>query len=85
MAKANSTLLPEPVAARRGLLLGALLAFATPKGTTAAPSAVARVDAAAAELADALGNMHGNGPWHVTVDHTHGFALILAPQDGGAA
>jgi hypothetical protein len=84
MAKANSTLLPEPVAARRGLLLGALFALATPKGTTAAPSAVARVDAAAADLADALGQLHG-GRWSITVDHAHGFALILAPQDGGVA
>ena len=54
MAKANHTPPFTPVAARRGLLLGALFALATPKGTTAAPSAVARVDAAAADLADAL-------------------------------
>ena len=85
MAKANPTLLPESVAARRGLLLGALAALATPKGTTAAPSAVARVDAAAAELVDALGHMHGNGQWKATVDHANGFVLILAPKDGGVA
>lgn len=85
MAKASHTPPVTPVAARRGLLFGALAALATPKGTTAAPSAVASIDAAAADLADALGNMHGNGVWHVTVDHAHGFALILVPQDGGVA
>lgn len=84
MAKANPTLLPESVAARRGLLLGALAALATPKGTTAAPSAVARIHAAAAELVDALGHMHG-GQWSATVDHANGFVLILAPKDGGVA
>lgn len=84
MAKANSTLLPEPVAARRGLLLGAIMALAAPRASRALPSHVDRVDAAAAELADALGNMHG-GHWSVTVDHQHRFVLIVEALKGGAA
>jgi len=74
----------HPTAARRGLLMGAIAALTVPKVATAAPSTVSRVDAAAAELAEALGQLHG-GQWSITVDHANGFALLMAPKDGGAA
>lgn len=83
MAKANSTLLPAPVAARRGLLLGAFASLAIPKVAPAAPASIERVKAAADALTTALAELHG-GNWSATIDHANGFVLILAPSNGGA-
>jgi len=75
MAKANHT---PPVtnraAARRGILLGALVALVAPKSAKAGPSK--RAEEAAETLANALGELHGEN-WTVTVDHEHGFVLML--------
>lgn len=85
MAKAKHTLpVPLPSAARRGLLLGALVALAAPKAAPAAPASVERVKAAADALTAALADLHG-GQWKATVDHVNGFVLILAPSAGCAA
>lgn len=78
MAKANPTLLPESVAARRGLLLGALASLAIPKVAPAAPASVERVNAAAEALTAAIADLHG-GQWSATVDHAHRFVLIVSP------
>lgn len=75
MAKANHTpTLIKPMAARRGVLLGALMALAAPKAATAGPER--RAEDAAKTLAAALGELHGE-QWTVTVDHAHGFVLML--------
>lgn len=79
MAKANHTpSVTSLPAARRRILLGALVALAAPKAAAAEPTA--RVDDAAKSLAAALGELHGEH-WTVTVDHAHGFVLMLR---GGA-
>ncbi len=83
MDKANSTPLPEPVAARRGLLLGALASLAIPKVAPASHASVEHVNAAADALTAALADLHG-GEWKATVDHANGFVLILAPSNGSA-
>lgn len=84
MAMANFTPLHETVAARRGLLLGALASLALPKVAPASPASVERVNAAADALTAALADLQG-GEWKATVDHASGFVLILAPSNGGAA
>lgn len=69
-------------AARRGVLLGALMSLAAPKAVTAAPVPPAsreRVDAAANALTASLSELHG-GKWAVTVNHELQFVLIV----GGA-
>jgi len=77
MAKANHTpTVTKPTAARRSVLLGALMALAAPKAATAAPATVERIDAAAQTLADALRGLHGER-WSVKVDHDNGFVLML--------
>jgi len=85
MAKANhAPTVTKPTAARRGLLLGALVALAAPKAAPAAPASVERVKAAADALTAALADLHG-GQWKATVDHVNGFVLILAPSAGCGA
>lgn len=54
MAKANSTLLPAPVAARRGLLLAAVAALTPKPAPAASPATRDRVDAAADALVACL-------------------------------
>lgn len=71
----------QPSAARRGVLLGALLSLAAPKtatATQAAPAAATRerVDAAADALTTSLTELHG-GKWAVTVNHDLKFVLIV--------
>lgn len=84
MAKANFTPLHESVAARRGLLLGALASLALPNVAPASPPSVERVSAAADALTAALADLHG-GQWKATVDHANGFVLITGRTiDGGA-
>lgn len=81
MAMANHTPPVTPLpAARRSILLGALMALAAPKAATAEPATVERIDTAAEALADALGGLHGER-WSVKVDHDNGFVLMLR---GGA-
>ncbi len=81
MAKGNHTPpVTTPSAARRGVLLGALMALAAPKAATAEPATAERIDAAAKTLADALRGLHGER-WSVKVDHDNGFVLMLR---GGA-
>lgn len=76
MANTKSTRhVTSPSAARRGVLLGALMALAAPKATMAEPATVERVDAAAKALTDALAELHG-GKWNVTVNHKLQFVLI---------
>lgn len=86
MANADHTpTLIKPTAARRGVLLGALMALAGTKAVAAAtPDTVDSVDAAAKSLTAALGRLHG-GKWHVTVDHTHRFVLIVESVGKGGA
>lgn len=75
MAKANHTPPVTPLsAARRSVLLGALLALAAPKAAMAGPEK--RAEEAAKTLAAALGELHDE-QWTVTVDHAHGFVLML--------
>ncbi len=84
MAKANHTPLVTPVAARRGVLLGALMSLAGSKTTVAAapaPDTVQSVDAAADALTASLTRLHG-GKWSTTVNHELGFVLIM--MKGGA-
>lgn len=77
MAKAIHTLPVPPRAARRGVLFGALMALAGPKVVAAAPSdTVQSVNAAADQLTASLARLHG-GEWKATVDHEHGFVLIV--------
>lgn len=80
MAKANHTPPVTPLpAARRGVLLGALLSLAAPKAAPAAPVPPAtreRVDAAADALTVSLAELHG-GKWKVTVNHELQFVLIV--------
>lgn len=77
MAKANHTPPVTPLpAARRSILLGALMALVAPKAATAEPATVERIDAAAQTLAGALGSLHGER-WSVKVDHANGFVLML--------
>ena len=77
MAKANHTLPVAPVAARRGVLLGALMTLAGKTATAVVPPSdtVQSVDVAAAALGAALGRLH-SGEWRVTVNHELGFVLI---------
>lgn len=72
-----------PSAARRGVLLGALMSLAVPKAAPAAPATRERIGSAATALTAALSELHG-GEWSVTVDHEHRFVLILESFDGGA-
>lgn len=69
----------KPTAARRGVLLGALLSLTAPKAAPATPVAAAtreRVDAAADALTACLAELHG-GKWKVTVNHDLQFVLIF--------
>lgn len=66
----------SPSAARRGVLLGALMALAAPKAATAEPNALQRIASAANALTDALGRMDGRD-WSATVDPENGFVLML--------
>lgn len=80
MAKANHTPPVTPLpAARRGVLLGALMALTVSKCAPAAAVTRERVAEAADALTAALAELHG-GKWHVTVDHDSQFVLIV----GGA-
>jgi hypothetical protein len=84
MAKAYPTSNAAPIAARRGVLLGALMTLAGSKTATAVvpPSdTVQSVDAAASALSAAIGRLHG-GVWRITVNHDQGFILIV--QNRGA-
>lgn len=81
MAKANHTPPVIPlVAARRGILLGALMALAAPKALRAEPVTAECIDAAAKTLAEALASLHGER-WSVKVEHDNGLVLMLR---GGA-
>lgn len=80
MAKANHTPPVTPLpAARRSILLGALMALSVFKCAPAAAVTRERVAEAADALTAALAELHG-GKWHVTVDHDSQFVLIV----GGA-
>lgn len=80
MAKANHTLPVTPLpAARRGVLLGALVALTVSKCAPAAAVTRGRVGEAADALTAALAELHG-GKWAVTVNHELQFVLIV----GGA-
>lgn len=87
MANTKSTQpVTSPSAARRGVLLGALMALAAPKAATAAPATVERVDAAAKALTAGLAELHGGDDWRTVVNHEHGFVLIFSvpgSTDGG--
>lgn len=85
MAKANHTPPVTPLpAARRSILLGAIMSLAAYKSASAAPASVERVAAAADALTAALADLHG-GQWKAHVDHDNGFVLISGRAiDGGA-